>query len=143
MKPRCFEAGAPLAITLAAMMALGLAFAMLFTTSTAWAADDASSASAASSQPSASEAAPSSQSMPTDDPASPDSLPIVGGLPLMGNDYVWFGRSLHLHQHAVTNDLIAAGQSVRLASIKAGGSFRVAAQEVTIEDATASENITA
>ena len=76
------------------------------------------------------------------DPASPDSAP-VGGLPLMGNDYVWFGRGLTLQQHSVSNDLIAAGQSVDLDKIKAGGSFRIAAQDITISNATAGQNITA
>ncbi|MBQ9002814.1 MAG: hypothetical protein IJ087_13265 [Eggerthellaceae bacterium] len=75
------------------------------------------------------------------DPTNPDTPPF-GGLPLMGNDYVWYGRGLTLQKHTVANDLIAAGQTVNLDAMKVGGSFRIAAQDVEISNATAAENIT-
>ena len=69
-------------------------------------------------------------------------VPFVGGLPMMGNDYVWFGRNLELDDHKVANDLIAAGQVVDVSNCNAGGSIRAAAQVISIEGSTARQSIT-
>ena len=66
----------------------------------------------------------------------------IGGLPLMGDDYVWFGRNLELGQCTIVNDLIAAGQTVKLTDCVAGGSIRAAAQDIVISGSKTGENIT-
>lgn len=66
-----------------------------------------------------------------------------GGLPMMGGDYVWFGRELDLSNSAVENDLIAAGQVVNVKKVTVAGDFRVAAQDIAIKDSFAGQNITA
>ena len=66
----------------------------------------------------------------------------MGGLPFMGDDYVWFGRDLELGSVPIKNDLIAAGQVITLSQIQAAGSIRVAGQTITISDSTAKQNVT-
>ena len=67
---------------------------------------------------------------------------LAGGLPFMGNDYVWFGRNLRLGDCKVDNDVIAAGQIVSLDKCQAKGSVRAAAETIDIYDSTAGQNIT-
>ena len=67
---------------------------------------------------------------------------LAGGLPFMGNDYVWFGRNLRLGDCKVGNDVIAAGQIVSLDKCQAKGSVRAAAETIDIYDSTAGQNIT-
>ena len=132
MGTKTLESSRLLRIALAIVATMALALAIAVHPAVAFAKNSSSSASASS-----------SESASAEDPASPESLPAFGGLPMQGNDYVWLGRNLNLHQHSVENDLVAAGQSIHLANITVGGSFRVAAQDIEIEDSTATENITA
>ncbi|MBQ9004115.1 MAG: polymer-forming cytoskeletal protein [Eggerthellaceae bacterium] len=74
-------------------------------------------------------------------PDSP-SIPAVGGLPLMGDDYVWFGDRLNLGSHTFENDVLAAGRSVELRDCEVSGSVRVAAQDIEIDGLDVSENVT-
>lgn len=66
----------------------------------------------------------------------------MGGLPLMGNDYVWFGENLRLQGAGVRNDIIAAGRSVIIDNCQVVGAVRAAAQSITISDTSANQNIT-
>ena len=66
----------------------------------------------------------------------------LGGLPMMGDDYVWFGKDLKLSGHTVKNDLIAAGQNLSISECMANGSFRAAGQDISIKECYVSENIT-
>lgn len=74
--------------------------------------------------------------------AQEDLPSYAGGLPLMGNDYVWFGKDFELGQGNVKNDIIVAAQTVNLTGCTAGGSIRLAAQDLAITNSTAAENIT-
>ena len=126
-----------------------LAFAMAALPLAAFADD---SSSAASSEPSDSAAASSKSSdaaasTPSGSSASAiaqsiESVPVFGGLPMMGNDYVWFGRNLELGQHTFNNDLIAAGQIITLKDCTVPGSVRVAGQDVSVSTTSAGQNIT-
>ena len=100
-------------------------------------ADESSSAAAASSSAASDSAAAATTGKPTE---AVD--PIRGGLPMMGNDYVWFGRDLELSNAEISNDLIAAGQIVNIKKTTAVSDFRIAAQEVSIKDSFAGQNIT-
>ena len=66
----------------------------------------------------------------------------LGGLPMMGDDYVWFGKDLKLNGHTAKNDLIAAGQNLSISECMANGSIRAAGQDVSIKECYVSENIT-
>lgn len=66
----------------------------------------------------------------------------LGGLPLTGEDYVWFGRDLEITHSGIANDLIAAGQIIHLSDVTASGSIRAAAQTINIAESTAHKNIT-
>lgn len=112
-------------------------------------ADEGSSAAAASGSASAAtesaaaepaSAGAASSASETGKPVDID--PLLGGLPLTGDDYVWFGRELKLSNTEIGNDLIAAGQVVNVKNVKAEGDYRVAAQDISIKDSTAGENIT-
>lgn len=107
--------------------------------SSASASSEAASSESASSASSSSSAASSAAANQSPDAALPSPF---GGLPLMGNDYVWFGRDLELGGHTIDNDLLAAGQIVRITNCKTGGSIRAAAQEIDVTGSTATENIT-
>ena len=91
-----------------------------------------------------SSAAASSGSAAVDATGKPAEVfdPLHGGLPMMGNDYVWFGRDLELSNGEVANDIIAAGQIVNIKKTKAVGDFRIAAQDISIKDSSAGQNIT-
>jgi len=116
-----------------AVLAIALAFAALAQPAFA----DDSSSSAAASQSAASPAA----SLPAESPSATD-VPL-GGLPMMGNDYVWFGRDFEVSGVSIGNDVIAAGQIINIKSCTAGGDYRLAGQDITIRDSMAGENITA
>ena len=108
-------------------------------------ADDSSSAASASAASEASgsaESAAAAAESTTGKTAEADSTPL-GGLPMMGNDYVWFGRDLELSDAMIGNDLIAAGQIINIRSCTAPGDFRLAGQSVRVKDSAAFENITA
>ena len=64
-------------------------------------------------------------------------------LPFMGNDFVWFGESLHLTGDSVENDVIAAGRTIDLRDCEVDGSVRAAGQDISLDGARVSENITA
>lgn len=124
-------------IKLAMVAILAITLACVALTRPAF-ADESSSAASASS---AAEAA-ASESASAGEVAVSDSSPL-GGLPMMGNDYVWFGRDLELSNVSIGNDLIAAGQVVNVKNCSVMGDFRIAAQDVEIKDSSAFENITA
>ena len=105
-------------------------------------ADESSSASAASSSAASAAAASDSAAAATTGKPTEVVDPIRGGLPMMGNDYVWFGRDLELSNAEIDNDLIAAGQIVNIKKTSVVSDFRIAAQEVSIKDSFAGQNIT-
>ena len=155
MEAKRSHAGRLFGIVAVVLAMAGLILAIAAWPHAAFAEGDESSSAAPASESSAapSESSDSAASEPpvdearkaleaSGDPTDPNSPPVFGGVPLMGNDYVWFGRGLTLQAHAVANDLIAAGQTVSLMDMKAGGSFRVAAQDITIENSVVAENIT-
>ena len=115
---------------LAAVAVLAFALALVALAQPAF-ADESSSAAASDSAASAE----------SGKPAEADSA--RGGLPMMGGDYVWFGRELDLSNSAVENDLIAAGQVVNIKKTTVAGDFRTAAQDIAIKDSFAGQNITA
>ena len=136
----------------AAVLVLACALAVLAQPAFADESSSAASGSAASGSAAASEsAAAASESASAEsgsaaasgshDPAGID--PIYGGLPLMGGDYVWFGRDLELSNGAIDNDVIAAGQVINIKNTSAQGDYRVAAQNITIKESSAGQNITA
>lgn len=101
--------------------------------------------------PEATTTTPEATTMAPESGATPDAIAktaadaeyeALGGLPFMGNDYVWFGRDLELSKSTIGNDLIAAGQVANISDVKAGGSLRVAGQDVTINNSTAGQNAT-
>lgn len=116
---------------LAAAAVLAFALALMALAQPAF-ADESSSAAAQSD---------SAASAATGKPVEADSP--RGGLPMMGNDYVWFGHDLELSNAAVANDLIAAGQVVNIKKVTAAGDLRIAAQDITVKDSVAVENISA
>ena len=119
-----------------AVLATALACAVLVRPAAAFAADSASSASVSADSPAASAQAAEAEQ-------SPDAADKPhGGLPMMGDDYVWFGRDLELSHATIDNDLIAAGQIVNVKDCSAAGDYRIAAQEITIKDSAAFENMT-
>lgn len=98
-------------------------------------ADDSSSASASAESSSAESAIEDLHEL--DHSQSP-----MGGLPMMGNDYVWFGNNLVLKDVMINNDLIAAGQTASIQGVTTLGDMRVAGKDITITDSMAYENIT-
>ena len=134
---------------LVALLAIALACATLIRPAFADESDSSASASDSSASASDSSAAASSDSSSASSASigKPDGVEGVAAsfgdkLPLMGNDYVWFGRELALSKQDIDNDLIAAGQVVRLSDITAKGSIRAAAQDIVLDNAVATENIT-
>jgi len=131
-------------VAIAATVSLALAFALAMTVHVSFAVADEGNPAPAPTPASES----TSEEAPT--PADPSAgkvkdgvqLDVLGGLPLMGDDYVWFGRNLELGQHTFKNDIIAAGQVVNLSNCNAAGSIRAAAQDIAITGSSAAENIT-
>ena len=125
-----------------AALAFALAFAMLaqpaFADESSSAAEASGSAAADSNQ--ASESATVTEASESASEGATD--PMRGGLPHMGDDYVWFGRDLELSNGVIGNDLIAAGEVVNVSKTSAAGDFRVAGQVVSLADSTAGQNIT-
>ena len=132
MQVKSLKAGGLLGLTalISAALALLMACAMMALPRIAF-ADDQPSESASAETPTPSELADAAAGKP------------LGGLPLMGNDYVWFGRSLELGDCKIDNDLLAAGQNVRISNCSMPGSVRAAAQDVAIKGTKAGQNITA
>jgi len=124
-----------------AVALLAFALALVALTQPAF-ADESSSAAAASSSAASAAAASDSAAAATTGKPTEAVDPIRGGLPMMGNDYVWFGRDLELSNGEVANDIIAAGQIVNIKKTKAVGDFRIAAQDISIKDSSAGQNIT-
>ena len=122
----------------AAVLALLLTCAMMLQPAAAF-ADDEASASASASE---SASAPTETPTPAELADAAAGKPL-GGIPLMGNDYVWFGRNLELGSCKIDNDLLAAGQIVNISNCSMPGSTRIAAQNATIKGTTAGQNITA
>lgn len=98
----------------------------------AFAADSSSAASSA--------AAPSASAESPKDAV--DAKPL-GGLPMMGDDYVWFGQDLKMTNATVKNDLIAAGQNISIVESMVAGDMRLAGENISIKDSTTVQNITA
>lgn len=70
-----------------------------------------------------------------------DASGLSDGLPMMGHDYVWFGRDLALQGETVNNDFIAAGETIDFERGTVGGDIRAAARTITIADASVNENM--
>ena len=130
------------AIALLAFAMAALPLAAFADDSSSAASSDPSDSAAASSKSSDATASAPSESSASDIAQSIESVPVFGGLPMMGNDYVWFGRNLELGQHTFDNDLIAAGQNVTLLDCVVPGSVRIAGQNVSISTTNAGQNIT-
>ena len=122
------------AIVALAALVMGLALALVAVRPAIALAADGSSSSASSS---------GSSSASAQSPADASSADSLGGLPMMGHDYVWFGNELKMSNAMVENDLIAAGQSIHATDVMVSGDMRLAAEDITIKDSYAGENITA
>ena len=132
-----------LKLAAAALLAIALSFMALAQPAFADESSSAASASAASDAAASSDQASASAGSASAESPSATAEEARGGLPLMGDDYVWFGRDLELYNTAIGNDLIGAGQTINVKDTIVGGSFRVAGQTVTIRDSMTAENITA
>lgn len=64
-----------------------------------------------------------------------------GSLPMMGNDYVWFGKDLALQGETVKNDFIAAGETIDFGKGTVAGDIRAAARTITIAETSVTENM--
>ena len=127
---------------MAAAVALAIALVLTMGANGSFAFADEGDSSSASAADSASKTPPAVPNPSASGAKDGLELDVFGGLPLMGDDYVWFGRNLELGQHTFKNDIIAAGQNVTLTNCDVAGSIRAAAQDIVVKDSSAAENIT-
>ena len=128
-------------IVIAMALTILLTLTTAFLPATAF-ADESSSAAAAPDVPTAPSAGASTAAEVVKDPTG-DKWKALGGLPMMGNDYVWLGRELVLSGSSIVNDILAAGQIISLTDVSAMGDFRLAAQTINLKNCMAGENISA
>jgi cytoskeletal protein CcmA (bactofilin family) len=75
---------------------------------------------------------------------APSAVPATESeaVPLMGNDYVWFGKTLDLYGGLVKNDFVGAGESITLSGCQIKGGVRAAGRVVDLVDTEVTENVT-
>lgn len=61
---------------------------------------------------------------------------------IIGNDTMWFGRSIDFSGYKATNDFIGAGETINLTDSHANGSIRIAGRVVNLTNTAAAESIT-
>lgn len=132
-------------IAVVAALIVGVALMLVAVRPAAALAAEGSSSSASSSGSSASASASSASASSASEAAQTGATTgaPLGGLPMMGNDYVWFGNELKLSSAIVDNDLIAAGRTINVVDTMVAGDMRLAAENISIKDSYTGENITA
>ncbi|ANE22187.1 hypothetical protein AAY81_02420 [Denitrobacterium detoxificans] len=73
---------------------------------------------------------------------SSDAIAIDSGLPLMGNDYVWFGKEASLYGESIKNDFVGAGKTMVITDCQIQGGVRAAGSVVDVMDTQVAENVT-
>lgn len=82
-----------------------------------------------------------------DDAEAKASKELPAGAPedafTLGNDLLWFNDQCEFLECIVPNDLIGAGETIKVSNAKVGGSIRVAGRIISIANTTVTESVTA